>query len=272
MGESAYVIVTSTQMTMVYCIVSSILIAFLTLISHYSVFSFAQTPDNSDNNLKILRNSISLGSLNKEINNTASLLYQLKIGNALYPVGISSNGRQLNNLLYDTEEKSILLIMAPPTNNNTSNNGTLVVDIPRVILDSQLNNKDQNFTVTIDGHPTKFVENTKKIISGIKSNSTKDNTTSSQNSNYLGDTRELAIEFAQDSEIIRITGTNINESLDQTNQTNSNKQSVSFTNAEQQNFLIAVVSASTGVIVSLVYFLYRKNKIKFITGNKRGNA
>lgn len=237
--------------------------------SHYSEFSFAQSPDKSSNNLKIVKNSISSNNSNKDINKNASLLYQVEIGNTLYPVEISSNGRQVNNLLYDTDEKSLLFIMEPANINNTSNNGILVVDIPRDILDSQINNRDQNFTVTIDGQPTKFVENTKKIISDIKSNSTKDNTTSLQNSNDIGDTRKLTIEFAQGSKIIRITGTEINESRNQTNQSSINKQSVSSNNAEQQNLLIATVSALTGVIVAFVYFLHRKNKIRFAGGKRR---
>ncbi|KAA2281960.1 MAG: hypothetical protein AB7V56_01925 [Candidatus Nitrosocosmicus sp.] len=195
--------------------VSCVLIAYLAITSHYCDSSFAQIPDNSDNNMENVRNSILLNGSNKEVSNNTILLYQVKIGNSLYPVEISSSGRQVNNLLYDTDEKSLVLIMEPPDINNTSNNGTLDIEIPRVILNSQINKIDQNFTVTIDGHPTKFKETTKKIISSIKSNSTKDNTTSLENINQIGDNRKLAIEFAQDSKIIKITGMDINEPRNQ---------------------------------------------------------
>src|SRR5690606_12983754 len=105
-----------------------------------------------------------------------------------------------------SSNQSLLLSIIP-----YKEKGTLDIEIPRVILNSQINKIDQNFTVTIDGHPTKFKETTKKIISSIKSNSTKDNTTSLENINQIGDNRKLAIEFAQDSKIIKITGMDINE-------------------------------------------------------------
>ncbi|HET8793478.1 MAG TPA: hypothetical protein VFM31_06775 [Nitrososphaeraceae archaeon] len=271
-GESAYVIVISSKMMMTCCMVSCVLIAYLAITSHYCDSSFAQIPDNSDNNMENVRNSILLNGSNKEVSNNTILLYQVKIGNSLYPVEISSSGRQVNNLLYDTDEKSLVLIMEPPDINNTSNNGTLDIEIPRVILNSQINKIDQNFTVTIDGHPTKFKETTKKIISSIKSNSTKDNTTSLENINQIGDNRKLAIEFAQDSKIIKITGMDINEPRNQVNQNNQSSmtgQSSTLNNEEQQNILIAIISASTGVIVAFIYTLYSKNKIKFKRSKKK---
>jgi hypothetical protein len=93
-----------------------------------------------------------------------------------------------------------------------------------------------------------------------------------ENINQIGDNRKLAIEFAQDSKIIKITGMDINEPRNQLNQNNQSSmtgQSSTLNNEEQQNILIAIISASTGVIVAFIYTLYSKNKIKFKRSKKK---
>src|SRR5919107_1941169 len=106
-------------------------------------------------------------SLNKDKNSNQSLLnaqpnnykhYYLYIdtGGLSIPIGFFALEKNMfNNVIYDKENNSITLILNP----SIFNHSNLVIQIPRSVMDSKTpENKDRNFTVLVDGKPSKFSE------------------------------------------------------------------------------------------------------------------
>ncbi len=98
------------------------------------------------------------------------------------------------------------------------NFSSLVIQIPRDILDSKTpENKDSNFTVLIDGKPSKFSEITpvnEKEKEGQKNSNSSTTNTATQNrtkNNFFGDipNRALLIEFGKDTKVIEIIGNDL---------------------------------------------------------------
>ena len=183
----------------------------LTISVNYHFISFASVSTNSGALSKISGNIASNDMSSNESLREINHIYQVKIGNSIYPVTISSDIRQVGNLFNNLDQNSIILVLDSQNYNDTFTNGTITIDIPRIVLDSQKNKKDENFTVTVDNQPAKYIELTHENRSKINSSNTYSNTTSFQPSSKM-DTRKLMIELRGDSKIVRITGTDINYS------------------------------------------------------------
>lgn len=234
-------------------------------VSYHFIFSFASVSTNSGTLSKFNGNSAWNDMISNESLREISHIYQVKIGNSIYPVTISSDIIPVSNLLNNQDQNSIILVLDTQDYNNTFTNGTMTIDIPRIVLDSQKNKKDENFTVTVDNQPANYIEVTHENRSKINSNNTYSNTTSLQPSSKM-DTRKLMIELNGDSKIVRITGTEINDWVIQSNQTgqvNSSSKPTSQSTNDVQNIYIAFVSASIGIIVAIIYFLYRNKRVNF---------
>lgn len=182
--------------------------------------------------------------------------YQVKIGDIIKPVMISSYGNQVSGLSYDDEENSIILLLNPLT----SKGNNMWVDIPRDILDSKLNGNDKNFTVMIDDKPAKFLEITNNSKVNSVSNRHLDNISKIQYSNNT-DTRELMIEYGADSKIIKISGTDTNNLSNKSQGIDTERDKTTKDRYGQQDIffpIIYIIMAAAGI--AIFYLLYRKNK------------
>ena len=121
------------------------------------------------------------------------IYYQVNIDNVLNPVSISNVGVRISNILYDNDQKSITLVLFP----GQSKLDSVVIDLPRRIIDSKIDEIDKNFTVLINNQPAKYQE----IVNKNKSN------ISSENSTVDNESRKLLIEFGKDAKVIKIIGT-----------------------------------------------------------------
>ena len=107
----------------------------------------------------------------------------------------------LNNVIYEKDRKSLILILNPLNLNNNS----IVIQIPRSILDSKTpDNKDNRFEVLVDDKPSKFSE----ITPTNDSNSTAYNKTINSFFNDIPN-RELSIGFGKDTKVIKISGADL---------------------------------------------------------------
>ncbi len=123
------------------------------------------------------------------------IYYQVNIDNILNPISISNVGVRISNILYDNEQKSITLVLTPAQTNIDS----VVIDLPRRIIDSRIDEIDKNFTVLINNQPAKYQE----IINKNKSN------VSSGEYTVDNESRKLIIEFGKDAKVIKIIGTEL---------------------------------------------------------------
>ncbi len=152
-----------------------------------------------------------------QTNTTESLhdiYYQIKVGNTIRPIMISSYENLVSNINYDSEEKSIVLVIS--SLNAKADN--LVIDIPRIILDSKANGIDKNFTVMVDDQPARFLELSNSNEEKRISNSITNSTSATQLSNNT-DSRKLIVEFEPNTKIIKISGTDTNNSVGKNNST-----------------------------------------------------
>ncbi|HKR73745.1 MAG TPA: hypothetical protein VJR94_06500, partial [Candidatus Nitrosocosmicus sp.] len=129
------------------------------------------------------------------------IYYQIKVGNTIIPIMISSLGNSVSNLNYDSEEKSIVLVIS----SLNAKADKLIIDIPRIILDSKVNGNDKNFTVMVDDQPARFLELKNSIEEKPISNNMTDNISAIQYSNNT-ESRKLMVEFEQNTKIIKISG------------------------------------------------------------------
>jgi hypothetical protein len=127
----------------------------------------------------------------------------------------------------------------------------VVIDLPRRIIDSRIDEIDKNFTVLINNQPAKYQE----IVNKNKSN------ISSENSNVDNESRKLLIEFGKDAKVIKIIGTEPSNMTSQ-NQSGLNiSKSKYIPNGDQNPYLlISVVSFILGIFFTIVYFLHKKRK------------
>ncbi len=150
------------------------------------------TPKSQD---KIFGNTSANGNPMGFPNIKNDIYYQVNIDNVLNPVSISTVGVRISNILYDNDQKSITLVITP----GQSKSDSVVIDLPRRIIDSRIDETDKNFTVLINNQPSKYQE----IVNKNKSN------ISSEDSTVENETRKLVIEFGKDAKVIKIIGTEL---------------------------------------------------------------
>ncbi|WP_144733471.1 hypothetical protein [Candidatus Nitrosocosmicus arcticus] len=133
------------------------------------------------------------------------IYYQVKIDNILNPISISDVGVRINNILYDNDQRSIILVLNP----GQSKIDSIVIDLPRNIIDSRIDERDKNFTVLVNNQPAKYQEIIDKNKSNISSPSVGSNI-SSWEYTLDNDSRKLIIEFGKEARVIKIIGTELN--------------------------------------------------------------
>jgi hypothetical protein len=202
------------------------------------------TPKSQD---KIFGNTSTNGNPMGFPNIKNDIYYQVNIDNILNPISISTVGVRISNILYDNDQKSITLVITPGQGKSDS----VVIDLPRRIIDSRIDDTDKNFTVLINNQPAKYQE----IVNKNKSN------ISSEEYPVDNKTRKLVIEFGKDAKVIKIIGTELSNitSQDQSGLSISKPGDIQDGN-QNPYFLISVVSFIFGIIFTIVYFLYRKRK------------
>ena len=119
----------------------------------------------SENQSKIsLNNDNNNNKINQDSNSTQILANSKIKGNFFYikdndlfiPINFFSNNKNLlNNIIYEKDKNQLTLILNQPSFNENS----LILQIPRDILDSKTqDNKDNNFTVLVNDKPSKYLE------------------------------------------------------------------------------------------------------------------
>jgi hypothetical protein len=186
------------------------------------------------------------------------IYYQVKTGSILKPISISSTGDRINNILYDNDQRSIILVLTPSQNKS----GIVEIDLPRNIIDSRIDEKDKNFTVLVNNQPAKYQEIIDKNNSNTSSPSIGSNTSSGEYT-LDNDSRKLVIEFGKDARVIKIIGTELNNITSQ-NQSGSDIAKFNNIKSDDQNafFMIPIISFILGIIMVVVYFMYRKRRVK----------
>lgn len=210
-----------------------------------------------------MNNETNDANFDKIQTNTSEMLYDIyypiEVGNVILPILISSDRNSVSNLFFDNEEESIIIV----TDSLNTASGKLLIDIPRNILDSKANGNDKNFTVMVDDVPAKFLEVTNSSEEKIFSNSIINNGSAIQYSNNT-ESRILMIEFDSSSKIIKINGTDTNYS-DKGFQANSTRTIQTYSESESQyNNFIPIIAVIVVLGVVVFYFLYRKNKLRYI--------
>jgi hypothetical protein len=186
------------------------------------------------------------------------IYYQVKTGSILKPISISSTGDRINNILYDNDQRSIILVLTPSQNKS----GIVEIDLPRNIIDSRIDEGDKNFTVLVNNQPAKYQEIIDKNNSNTSSPSIGSNTSSGEYT-LDNDSRKLVIEFGKDARVIKIIGTELNNITSQ-NQSGSDIAKFNNIKSDDQNafFMIPIISFILGIIMVVVYFMYRKRRVK----------
>jgi hypothetical protein len=186
------------------------------------------------------------------------IYYQVKTGSILKPISISNTGDRINNILYDNDQRSIILVLTPSQNKS----GIVEIDLPRNIIDSRIDEGDKNFTVLVNNQPAKYQEIIDKNNSNTSSPSIGSNTSSGEYT-LDNDSRKLVIEFGKDARVIKIIGTELNNITSQ-NQSGSDIAKFNNIKSDDQNafFMIPIISFILGIIMVVVYFMYRKRRVK----------
>ncbi len=186
------------------------------------------------------------------------IYYQVKTGSILNPISISSAGDRINNILYDNDQRSIILVLTPGQNKSD----IIKIDLPRNIIDSRIGEEDKNFTVLVNNQPAKYKEIIDKIDSNISSSSVGSNTSSGEYT-LDNDSRKLVIEFGKDARVIKIIGTEPNNITSQ-NQSGLNISKSNDIQGDDQSpfFLILIILFTLGIIIAVVYFTYRRRRVK----------
>lgn len=187
------------------------------------------------------------------------IYYQVKIDNILNPISISNVGVRINNILYDIDQRSIILVLNP----GQSKLDSLVIDLPRNIIDSRIDERDKNFTVLVNNQPAKYQEIIDKNKSNISSPSVGSNI-SSWVYTLDNNSRKLIIEFGKDARVIKIIGTELNNITSQNHSSLDISESKDIQDGDQSPYLlIPVISFILGIILAVVYFMYRKKRFSF---------
>jgi len=136
------------------------------------------------------------------------------------------------------------------------------IDLPRNIIDSRIGEEDKNFTVLVNNQPAKYKEIINKIDSNISSSSVGSNTSSGRYT-LDNDSRKLVIEFGKDARVIKIIGTEPNNITSQ-NQSGLNISKSNDIQGDDQSpfFLILIILFTLGIIIAVVYFTYRRRRVK----------
>ncbi len=189
--------------------------------------------------------------------------YQIKLGDTIDLVMISSSGNKISALNYDEDENSIMLLLSP----SDAKGNSILIDIPRNILDSTINGNDKNFTVMVDDQPAKFLEISNDSELNSISNSQIDNISEIQYSNNV-DSRKLMIEFGADSKIIKISGTDTNNLINQSKSLNIPGNQTTQEKDGQQDIFFPILYIIVTVGIAVLYFLHRKNKLRIMRKTK----
>jgi hypothetical protein len=151
---------------------------------------------------------------------------------------------------YTTKNKTLELFVNP-----FIINGSLIIQIPRSIIDSKNHdNTDNNFTVSLGNKSSKYLEiDNKKNVNEVSNfeNSVNSIDNIFNNSNN----RVLLIKFDKDTRVIKISGENMSENQNQIEGHNPSKN---------KNPITISIIVSTIVISLLIsYFFYKRKKFDF---------
>ncbi len=205
--------------------------------------------------------------INTDLEKLKNNFFYVKTNYLLIPVNfVTQEDNILNNIIYDEDQNALFIVMNPLPSNETN----LLIQIPRYIIDSKTpENKDNDFTVLIDGKPSKYTEiisrnesgNISSSISGpnIRSNSSQEEAPAGHSSidNTFNDipNRKLLIDFQKDTKVIKIAGTDLSKTQ---NQNQNQNQNVYF------SIITLIISAIIGIsVATIIYILYKKGKIRF---------
>jgi len=201
--------------------------------------------------------------INTNLEKLKNNFFYVKTNYLLIPVNfVTQEDNILNNIIYDDDQNALFILMNPLPSNETD----LLIQIPRYVLDSKTpENKDNNFTVLIDGKPSKYTEIASRNESGsisspisgpnIRSNSSPEEAAADHSP--IDDTfndipnRKLLIDFQKDTKVIKIAGTDLSKTQNQT-------QNLHF------SIITLIISAIIGIsLATIIYILYKKGKIRF---------
>ena len=215
----------------------------------------------SENQLKIgLNNS----KINQDSSSTLILANSQLKGNFFFikdngffiPINFFSNNKNLlNNIIYEKDKNHLTLILNQPSFNENS----LILQIPREILDSKTqDNKDNNFTVLVNDKPSEYIEINNKSTPGTTINSDED---VQDIKNALNNTnnRIISIKFDKDSKVIRISGMDLSA-----NQSKIPKISNNINNGFNFNNTIIIIMIFLVIILLTIYLLYKNDKFDLI--------
>ena len=183
----------------------------------------------------------------------------ITVNNKIDYTSVKLKGGSLNDLQLESNSKIKTLILDIISYDE---NGELSIDLPRNIIDSRIDEGDKNFTVLVNNQPAKYQEIIDKNNSNTSSPSIGSNTSSGEYT-LDNDSRKLVIEFGKDARVIKIIGTELNNITSQ-NQSGSDISKSNNIQSDDQNpfFLIPIISFILGIIMVVVYFMYRKRRVK----------
>jgi len=228
------------------------------------ITSFINNSFSENQSKSSLNNDNNNNKINQDSNSTQILSNSKIKGNFFYikdnelfiPINFFSNNKNiLNNIIYEKDKNQMTMILNQPSFNENS----LILQIPRDILDSKTqDNKDNNFTVLVNDKPSKYLEINNKSTSSITLNSDKDIQVIKNALNNT-DNRIISIKFDKDSKVIRILGMDLsgNQSKIPNISDNTNNE-VNFNNP------IIIITIFLVIILVTIYLLYKNKKINFI--------
>ena len=183
----------------------------------------------------------------------------ITVNNKIDYTSVKLRGGSLNDLQLESNSKIKTLILDIISYDE---NGELSIDLPRNIIDSRIDEGDKNFTVLVNNQPAKYQEIIDKNNSNTSSPSIGSNTSSGEYT-LDNDSRKLVIEFGKDARVIKIIGTELNNITSQ-NQSGSDISKFNNIKSDDQNafFMIPIISFILGIIMVVVYFMYRKRRVK----------
>ena len=183
----------------------------------------------------------------------------ITVNNKIHYTSVKLKGGSLNDLHLESNSKIKALILDIISYDE---NGELSIDLPRNIIDSRIDEGDKNFTVLVNNQPAKYQEIIDNNNSNISSPSIGNNTSSGEYT-LDNDSRKLVIEFGKDARVIKIIGTELNKTTSQ-NQSGLDISKSNDIQGGDQNpfFLVPIISFILGVIMVVVYFMYRKSRVK----------
>ena len=175
------------------------------------ITSFINNSFSENQSKSSLNNDNNNNKINQDSNSTQILasskikgnFFYIKDNDLFFPINFFSNNKNLlNNIIYEKDKNQLTFILNQPSFNENS----LILQIPRDILDSKTrDNKDNNFTVLVNDKPSKYVEINNNSTSSITLNSDKDIQVIKNALNNT-DNRIISIKFDKDSKVIRILG------------------------------------------------------------------